>query len=121
LDRYTEAVPALKRAISLDSTLAMPRKHLGTAFYKTNHPIEAKQNFLKALELNPNFATAMIGMAYILLSEENTAEAIRYVELAIGKGSTFERLQSDEDLAPLRSTPEWTDLMKKYFPDKVKD
>ena len=119
--RYSEAEPVLKKAIVLKSTFANPRKHLGMVYFKTNRPEEARQNFLQAIALNPNYAGAMLGMAYLLAAEGKTEEAIGYVEQAIGKKATFEQLEADEDLVPLRALPEWKVLMKKYFPDKVKD
>ncbi|MBK9335295.1 MAG: tetratricopeptide repeat protein [Lewinellaceae bacterium] len=121
IGRYEEAEAALTKSITLNAANANPHKHLGIVCFKTNRSREAGQNFLKALELNPNYAGAMLGMAYLLFSEGKPTEALSYVEQAIGKGSTFEQLESDEDLAPLRALPEWKVLMKKYFPDKVKD
>ncbi|MCF8243535.1 MAG: tetratricopeptide repeat protein [Saprospiraceae bacterium] len=119
--RYAKAEPVFNKAIALAPTLANPRKHLGMVYFKTSRPEEARQNFLKAIELNPNYAAAMLGMAYLLAAEGKTEEAIGYVEQAIGKGSTFEQLEADEDLAPLREQAAWKGLMKKYFPEKVKD
>jgi tetratricopeptide (TPR) repeat protein len=119
--QFANALPVLKKAIALDTTFANPPKHLGMVCFKTNRSREAGQNFQKAIELNPNYAPARLGMAYLLHSEGKTTEAIGYVEQAIGKGSTFGQLEKDEDLAPLRGLPEWKDLMKKYFPDQVKD
>ncbi len=121
LGRYPEAEATLTKAIQLDSAFANPRKHLGMVFFKTNRPEEARQNFLKAIALNPNYAGAMLSMAYLLAAEGKTEEAIGYMEQAIGKNATFEQLEKDEDLAPLRATPEWKALMKKHFPDQVKD
>jgi tetratricopeptide (TPR) repeat protein len=120
LTRYPEAEAVLIRAIALGSALANPRKHLGMVYFKTDRPDEARQNFLKAIELNPNYKDAQIGMAYILVAEGITEEALSYVEQAIGKGSTFEQLENDEDLAPLRALPEWAALMQKHFPDQDK-
>ncbi|MEZ4958361.1 MAG: tetratricopeptide repeat protein [Saprospiraceae bacterium] len=119
--RYPEAISALNKAIELNPKRAKPRKYLGMVFFKINRPIEARQNFLKAIELNPNYNRAKLGMAYLLSSEGKTEEALDYVEQAIEKGSTFEQLQQDEDLAPLRALPSWKDLMRKYFPDQYKD
>lgn len=130
---YKEAEISLQKAIALDSTIAQPRKHLGMVFYKARRPDEARQSFLKAVELDTTYAGAVLGLAY--LSAEALAkadvpasvkasaskEALGYVEQAIGKGSTFEQLESDEDLAPLWVLPEWKTLMKKHFPEKVKD
>ncbi|MDX2133753.1 MAG: tetratricopeptide repeat protein [Saprospiraceae bacterium] len=128
--RLPEAEAALRKAILFDSTAANTRKHLGTVCFKTNRPEEARQQFLKALELSPNYAAAMLGLAYVsaqtLARADATAsaktsaamEALDYVEQAIEKGSTYEQLEKDADLAPLRTLPEWTALMKKHFPDQ---
>ncbi len=119
--RYTEAEPVIKKAIVLDSTMANPRKHLGMIYFKTNRLDEARKNFLKAIELNPNYAAALLGIAYLFAAEGKTVEAIGYVEQAIKKGRTFEQLQNDEDLAPLRDQKEqWDALMRKSFPDYIK-
>ena len=45
---------------------------------------------------------------------------MKYDQKTINKGSTWDQLENDEDLLTLRSLPEWNELMKKYFPDKVK-
>ena len=119
--RFAEAEAALKKSIGIDSMFANPRSHLGMVFFKTKRPEAARQNFLKAIELDPKYAPAMLGLAYLFISEGKTAEALGQVERAIGNGSTFERLEKNEDLAPLRALPEWRVMMKKHFPDKVKD
>jgi protein O-mannosyl-transferase len=121
LGRYAEAEAALTKAIALDSTFANPRKHLGMVCFKTNRPEDARQSFLKAIELNPNYMPSYLGMAYLLTAEGKTEEAIGYAEQAIGKGSTLEQLESDEDLAPLRALPEWQALRKKHLPESVKE
>jgi len=129
--RFEESESVFIKAIDLDSMHAVPRKHLGMVCFRTNRPEEARQNFLKSIELNPNYAGAMLGMAYLLSADMSagdsskekgkTEEAIAYVEQAIGRGSTFEQLEKDEDLAPLRASPEWEALMTKHFPDKMND
>ncbi len=119
--RYTEAELVLKKAFALDSTNANIRYSLGAVYFKTNRLEEAHRQFLKTIELNPNAKLARLGLAAISYTEGNTAEAIGYVEQAIGKGSTFDDLNKDEDLAPLRVLPEWEVLMKKHFPDQSKE
>jgi tetratricopeptide (TPR) repeat protein len=96
-------------------------KHLATLYFRTGRREEAKQGFDKALELNPNYFGGYVGMAYILADDGKTAEALAQVELAIGKKATFEQLENDTDLAPLRTLPEWRALIKKHFPDQAKD
>mgnify|MGYP002397552552 CR=1 FL=1 len=119
--RFDLALNTLNKAIHLDSTFANPYKHLGVVYFQINRIEEAKASLQKALALNPNFSAAMIGLAYVLHSEGQTNIAIQYVEEAISKGSRFEELANDENLAPLRSTPEYKQLMKKHFPDEFND
>ncbi len=118
---FIEAEVALNKAILLDPSTPNQFKHLGMVYFKTKRFDEAQQSFLKALGLNPNYSPAMLGMAYVLTVEGKTTDALDYVEQAIGKGSTFEQLEKDEDLALLRATAEWNSLMKKHFPDQFKD
>ncbi|MFN0176401.1 MAG: tetratricopeptide repeat protein [Saprospiraceae bacterium] len=119
---YLEAQSVLKKSSAMDSTFATPYKYLGMAYLKTNQIDDARQAFLKSLKINPNYGGGLLGLAYILVLEKKLEEALRYVEQAIQKGITFEQLQNDTDLAPLRERSEqWQLLMKKHFPDKAKD
>ncbi|MFN0175862.1 MAG: tetratricopeptide repeat protein [Saprospiraceae bacterium] len=139
--RYAEAESMLLRAISLYPKHATARKHLGTMYFRTGHLEEARKAYEKALELNPNYFGGYLGMAYLSAEAFSSAiasareeakadsattkalatKAFGFVEQAIQKKATFEELESDTDLAPLRALPEWKELMKKYFPDQVKD
>jgi len=140
--QYDDAEPILKKALALDSTLAPAHYQLGRAYFKTNRLADARREFLKAIELSPKARMARLGMAWLLLSDlsaegspkeegkttdpsakaKATADALDWVAQAIEKGGApFDVLQSDEDLAPLRALPEWKALMKKYFPEQVKD
>ncbi|MGB4968991.1 MAG: tetratricopeptide repeat protein [Saprospiraceae bacterium] len=119
--QYNESEQALKKAISIDPTFPNPRKHLGMVYFKTNRFEEARQNFLKAIALNPNYAGAMLGMAYLLTADGKSEEALTQLEKAIQKGSTYEQLEKDEDLARLRLAPEWKTFIQKYFPKQSKD
>jgi Flp pilus assembly protein TadD len=121
LARYKEAERVLKIANALDTNFATPYKLLGMVHFKTGRLVEARQNFLHALELNPNYTGAILGMAYLGSAVGKPKEAMSYVEQATGKGATLEQLSKDEDLVQLRSTQEWKILMKKYFADTFKD
>ncbi|MBP6185224.1 MAG: tetratricopeptide repeat protein [Saprospiraceae bacterium] len=118
--RYAEAESVLKKAITLDSLFPHAHRHLGMVYFKTNRLEEARRQFLKTIELSPNAQLARLGLAAISYTEGKTAEAIGYVAQAIEKGVTFDDLNKDEDLAPLRALPQWEDLMKKHFPDQFK-
>ena len=119
--QHAEAETTLQRAISLNPKSANARKHLGTLHFRTGRREEARAGYEKAVELNPNYFGGYLGRAYLLAAERKTAEALEQVELAIQKNATFEQLEQDTDLAPLRALPEWKALMKKHFPDKAKE
>jgi tetratricopeptide (TPR) repeat protein len=114
--------------------------------------IKAEEYFLKAIELNPDFAKPYLSLSEFYLSEndyeksdmwfkefnnrapedpegyfylalrnsENPNQAIRNLELAFQKGfKSFDRLNKELRLAPLRKKLEYKNLVKKYFPDRV--
>jgi len=119
--RYPESESALQRAISLNPKSANAHKHLASLHFRAGRREEARQGFEKVLDLNPNYNGGYLGMAYLHAADGKTAEALEFVEQAILKNATLEQLETDDDLAPLRALPEWTALMKKHFPDKVKN
>lgn len=94
---------------------------LGKAANKLGKKEEAGQYFQAAIALDAAQTDPLLSMAHLLHDENKTDEAFRYIELAIQKKATFGQLKKDPDLAPLRALPEWKTLMKKYFPDQVKD
>jgi tetratricopeptide (TPR) repeat protein len=120
--RYAEAEPFMKKTLALDSTLAPAHYQLGRLYFKTNRSEDARREFLKTIEMSPKARMARLGMAWLLLEEGKTTEALDWVAQAIDKGGApFDLLHKDEDLAPLRANPEWKALMKKHFPDQFKD
>ncbi len=121
MKRFQEAEVALIRAITLNSKFPNPNKHLGIVYFKMGQMENAKKFLIKAIELDLDYLSAYLGMSYVLISENNTNEAIHYVEQAILKGSTYEQLEKDEDLARLRLAPEWKTFIQKYFPKQSKD
>ena len=71
---------------------------------------------------------AYINIAKCFSAESDTANAIKYLEISLrigwgGKERTlaYEYLLNDSDLDPIRTTPEYKALMKKYFPNDYKE
>jgi hypothetical protein len=81
----------------------------------------AEKYFQKAVNLEPEYAGALLGLAYVHTSKGNTQLALNNVELAIKNGFGYEQLAEDPSLLALHSLPEWKALMKNYFPDQFKD
>ncbi len=118
---YSQAELAFKKAIFLDSTNAIPIKHLGMVYYKTNRMTESRKCIQKVLSIAPNYAGAYLIMAYLNLSEGKFSESLENTEKAIVNGIGYEKLIKDDQLTLLREKPEWNILIKKYFPDKIKE
>ena len=53
--------------------------------------------------------------------DKKTKEALENLEISFQKGyKDYDHLQKDTDLDNIRNTDEYKQLLKKYFPDKVK-
>jgi serine/threonine-protein kinase len=76
-------VEAAERAIALDPRLAEPHAALG--YLKTMHEWDwagAEREFLRAIELNPNYSSAHHWYAFLLMTVGDTKGAIAEIEIA---------------------------------------
>lgn len=147
LNQLKEGEINLLKAIDLDSSFVNAHTLLALIYLNTNRKEKSKQFFERALYFNADFLPVLFGMTYLQIGDGKYREAFVFLDMAVQKGTamiqsqdnfkfssfnavcllyslqglTYEMLQNDEQLSPLRSLPEWTALMKKYFPDKVKN
>jgi len=83
LDAFPRARDAATKALELDSSLA--EAHTSLAYYDLYHAwnwIEAENEFKKAIELNPNYATAHDWYSYYLMAMGRFDEAWKEVNRA---------------------------------------
>jgi TolB-like protein/DNA-binding winged helix-turn-helix (wHTH) protein/Tfp pilus assembly protein PilF len=83
LDAFPRARDAATKALELDSSLA--EAHTSLAYYDLYHAwnwVEAENEFKKAIELNPNYATAHDWYSYYLMAMGRFDEAWREVNRA---------------------------------------
>ncbi|HQZ95025.1 MAG TPA: tetratricopeptide repeat protein [Pyrinomonadaceae bacterium] len=82
----TETIPQAKayaeRAISIDRQLADPHTSLGVIYEQSWQWAEAEQEFKRAIELNPNYATAFHWYATFLRNTGRTNEAVPLITRA---------------------------------------
>ena len=72
-----------RKALELDETLA--EAHTSLAFLLFDGPaVEAEKEFRRAIELNPNYATAHHWYSEFLTMQGRDEEAMREIEIAIG-------------------------------------
>jgi len=120
--RPDEAKALLFQAMAYDSTSFQAQFNIGMAFWANDFYAEAEIAYLKAIAINSNAAIAYYQLACVQTYQNRVEEAFASLELALKKGKkNYSYMQEDPDLTPLRALPEWTTLMKKYFPDQAKD
>jgi TolB-like protein/lipoprotein NlpI len=79
-----KALESVTRALELDDALA--EAHLGLGNIRTSHLWDwegAEKAFLRAIEINPNYAEARIFYSHLLLIRNRTDEAIEQAERAL--------------------------------------
>ena len=74
--RWSEAIDALRRAIQLgDTIIEETYTHLGSVLAQDGQEAAARENYLKALELDPEHAPAMYGLGMVLTAFGEFEEA----------------------------------------------
>jgi DNA-binding winged helix-turn-helix (wHTH) protein/TolB-like protein/Tfp pilus assembly protein PilF len=82
-EAYPAARHAAAQALAIDPDLAQAHASLGfVLFWWDRHPARAEQEFRRALELNPGYATAHHWFGNVLLSMGRADEAVAELEMA---------------------------------------
>ena len=77
------------------------------------------EEILKTATKAPN---SLLGLAIVYTRMGDIPKAFEYLQKSLEAGFTkIKRLEEDADFSSLRDLPEWNTLMKKYFPEKMKD
>ncbi len=123
-ERYVEAESMFRRALQLNSDKFS--RFLTYEMWKLleSHRYEqAEQLYRKIIQHDPALPGAYYALACLQSIQNQVDNAFETLEQAIVKGmNDYDWLQQTPDLAPLRErTEQWKTLMKKYFPDQVKD
>src|SRR5438309_2942735 len=75
-DDVPKALVAARKAVKLDTNLAEAHTSLGNALVSNGHLKQAEQEFRRALELNPNYATAHQWLAECLFGQARFPESL---------------------------------------------
>ncbi len=122
LGNLEEAISAFERSVSIDSTNIYALAGWASALMRKNDLENAERKLNQADRLAPNQWVILYNFALLHLKKGNTDLALQSLENALKTGlRDFKTLSTDSEFAPLRALPEWKILMKKYFPDQVKD
>ncbi|WP_346909987.1 sulfotransferase [uncultured Roseibium sp.] len=84
LGRKENALEAARKAVGLNNTSDHAQAVLGDAYYNMQKPVLARQSFERALELNPDFTTALVGLARLETSLGEGERALELLKKAYG-------------------------------------
>lgn len=124
--RAAKAEPILRQMIAVDSSNYFFRGQLGKCLVLSGKYAEAEREFYacgKLIDLNNPDIGYYSWMAYLYAYQDKMDKAFDALEKSLRAGNRkYDYMQVDPDYEKLRAQPErWKTLMKKYFPEKVKD
>ena len=120
IHHYPEAEIYYKKSINLGYENAL--RYLGDLYLETNRTEEAKLSYEELLKKSTKAPNSLLGMTIVYSRKGDIPKAFEYLQKSLEAGFTnIKRLEEDTDFSPLRDLPEWNALMKKYFPNMMKN
>lgn len=116
--RFNEAENFELMAIALDSNFVKAYDNLGYIYYLSNQFEKGVPVFEKLVQLKPDDKSFYYNLACLNALQHKTNEAVNWLEKAIKLGYTYESIKADGDMDNIRSSEQYLQLMKQYFPDK---
>jgi tetratricopeptide (TPR) repeat protein len=113
-----EAVKVLREAVEAFPNLPGPRNNLAVALARQGDRDGAREQLLQLLELDPANFSALFNMGGLYAQETNALAAIPWLRKAMANmpPAGFRTYLNDPDLAPIRDTPEFQQLLKEIDP-----
>jgi len=120
--QFQDAVANFERALQVDRTHYLALTGMARVSLNLNNLDQAEKALKNAFEISPD-GLVHYQYARYHIKKEDWQKGIEFMEKAfdLGYSVTLEQLDEDKVIAPIKVTPEWKALMKKHFPDKVKD
>ncbi len=116
--RLNEAEEMGLKAIHLDSNFVDAYYLLGEVYYLSSQQEKLKLILKQTIQLSPNDKLLYFNIACIESLQNNSSEALSWLEKAIQHGSNYDAIQNDGDLENVRRTKEYELLIQQYFPEK---
>jgi superkiller protein 3 len=122
MKRWEEMATVVEKAIEYAPPTGILFNMLGNAYNHIPGRLKEVKNMLeKSLELSPELPSTYIYLAQWYLKNDQKEDAWSFLNQGLDKGyDEYEYLQSESDFEVLRKTPEWNELMQKYFPEQDK-
>lgn len=113
-----EAVDVLREAVAAFPSLPGPRNNLAVALARSGDREGARQQLAELLELDPSNFSALFNIGALHAQETNAMAALPWLRRAMEQmtPSQFRNYLNDPDLAPIRGTPEFQQLLQDLDP-----
>jgi tetratricopeptide (TPR) repeat protein len=113
-----EAVDVLREAVEAFPNLPGPRNNLAVALARRGDRDGARQQLAQLLELDPGNFSALFNMGGLYAQETNAPAAIPWLRQAMAQmpPANFRTYLNDPDLAPIRETEEFKQLLLEIDP-----
>jgi tetratricopeptide (TPR) repeat protein len=110
--RFERARKSFKDAVEHDPQRAEAYNGVGVTYYARGDYDEALAWYKRSLEADPRFGDAFYNMACVYALQKHPELAFRYLRMAaLNHYAAREAMEKDEDLAGLRSRPEWQQIL----------
>lgn len=114
--RRTSPSTRQRRGSSVSSSRANPYKKSGVQKFKEYDYNGAIEDFLKAIDINPNDIATHFNLACAYSLNESTAKSLHHLQTAVSLGyNNFENIRNHDALAYLRIQPEYEAFASKGF------
>jgi len=121
LKQYDSALYYLKISIKLNPKNGLAYYYSGNIYYNLKQNDSTIYFYKKSIEINPESGEYYYALARVYSLKEEKNSALKYFDSALQKGyRDFVHIVEDTDLDFIRSFNEYGNLIKKYFPDKMK-
>ena len=113
-----EAIDVLREAVAAFPAMPGPRNNLAVALACQGDRDGARAELLALLELTPGNFSALFNMGGLYAQETNVTAAIPWLRQAMAQmpPANFRTYLNDPDLAPIRDTPEFQQLLQEIDP-----
>ena len=113
-----EAVDVMREAVAAFPNLPGPRNNLAVALARRGDRTGAREQLAQLLELDPSNFSALFNTGALYAQETNVVAALPWLRRAMAQlpPGNFRTYLNDPDLAPIRETPEFLQLLQELDP-----
>lgn len=109
-------------AVNLTPWNPVAVQNIGTIYFKLENYTEAEIWLKRAASMDPTNNTIYYDLSCTKAMQGELGAAIQWLEFAFKYGYTdINHLKADKDLFSIQESPQLNQLLRKYFPGKIKD